>query len=158
MERTNEPSTRRVRDAGMTFPEVLVSIVLTGTLAVAALGTLRASIRASETDRDHVNAHAWLQTASDVLYGAPRMDCGTEAASAEATVRSYYQSVVRSTTNPQGWAASNIEVVAPVLFWDGTSTYQATCYDDAGINLQLIRIQVRGPDGRIVESVEVVKG
>ena len=142
----------------MTFPEVLVSIVLTGTLAVAALGTLRASIRASVTDRDHVNAHAWLQTASDVLYGAERMDCGTEAASAEATVRTHYQDIIRTTVNPQGWPAASIEVVAPVLFWDGTSSYQATCYDDAGINLQLIRIQVRDPSGNIVESVEVVKG
>ena len=93
-----------------------------------------------------------------MLYGAERMDCGTEAAAAESTVRTHYQDIIRTTVNPQGWPATSIEVVAPVLFWDGTSTYQATCYDDAGINLQLIRIQVRDPSGQIVESVEVVKG
>ena len=146
------------RDGGFSLPEVLMSIVLIGMLATAAMVTLRTAVRASATDRDHANAHAWLQTAADVLYGAPRQDCGTQTASQEPAVRAFYQDVVRTTANPQDWPADNIEVVGPVLFWDGESTYQATCYDDAGINLQLIKIQVRAPDGRIVESVEVVKG
>lgn len=146
------------RDKGFSLVEILVSIVLLGVVSTAAMVTLRTSVRASSLDRDHANAHAWLQTASDVLYGSPRMDCGTTTSSQEALVRAYYQSVVRTTENPQDWPATQIEVVGPVLFWDGTSRYQSTCYDDAGINLQLITLQVRAPDGKIVESVQVVKG
>lgn len=142
----------------MTLVEVMVAIVLTGTLAVTGIVCLRASIVASAIDRDHANAHAWLQTASDVLYGAALVDCGTQTSSNAAAVASAYEAIAQGTSNPQGWPASQITVVRPVKFWDGTSTYQGTCYDDAGINLQLIQLQVRGPDGRIVESVEIVKG
>ena len=97
-------------------------------------------------------------TPDDVLYGVERQDCGTTTASLESTVRAYYESVIRTTSNPAGWPSTNIEVVSPVKFWDGQSTYQATCYDDLGINLQLITLRVRNADGKIVETVEIVKG
>lgn len=146
------------RDAGMTLVETLVSIMLVGTLAVSALVTLRTTIVASTLDRDHANAHAWLQTASDVLYGAEREDCGTQALSREADLRAIYQDIIRGTENPEGWPADRISVVGPVKFWDGVSAYGNVCYDDAGINLQLIKLEVRDPANRIVESVEIVKG
>ncbi len=146
------------RDEGMSLVEVMVAIVLTGTLAVTGMVCLRASIVASATDRDHANAHAWLQTASDVIYGAERVDCGTPLSTDAEAVAVAYEVIARGTSNPQGWPAGKISVVRPVKFWDGTSTYQSTCYDDSGINLQLIQLQVRAPDGRIVESVEIVKG
>lgn len=145
-------------DRGVSYVEILVSVVLLGMVVSALLVTLRTSIDASQLNRDHTNAHAWLQTATDVLYGSPREDCGTETASRATEIADVYESILRTTTNPEGWPADNIEVVRPVLFWDGTSQYQTTCYDDSGINLQLITIQVRGLDGRIVESVQVVKG
>lgn len=150
--------TRRARDSGQSLVEVLIAIVLTGTLAVAGMITLRASIVGSTLDRDHANAHAWLQTASDVLYGAAREDCGTEAASTAAAVADAYDAIIRTTPNPRNWDPSLIEVVRPVVFWDGQSSYQNTCFDDSGINLQLVTIQVRAPDGKIVESVQIVKG
>ena len=133
-------------------------VVLIGMVVTAILATLRTSVTASSLNRDHTNAHAWLQSASDVLYGSAREDCGTESLSREPNLRAAYEQTVRSTTNPEGWPADNIRVVPPVLFWDGDSTYQTTCFDDAGVNLQLITLEVRGLDGRIVESVQVVKG
>jgi hypothetical protein len=150
-------SDRRV-DRGSSLVEILVSVVLIGMVVTAVLVTLRTSVSASSTNRDHVNGHAWLQSASDVLYGSAREDCGTEALSREPQVRAAYEAIVRTTANPEGWPAEQISVVPPVLFWDGDSTYQTTCYDDSGVNLQLITIEVRGPNGRIVESVQVVKG
>ena len=147
----------RRRDAGPSLVEVLVAIMLTGTLAVAGMVTLRASITGSTLGRDHANAHAWLQTASDVLYGAPRTDCGTEAATDAAAVADAYEVVIRGTPNPRGWDPSLIKVVRPVQFWDGKSSYQGICYS-SGVNLQLVTIEVRGPDGRVVESVQIVKG
>jgi type II secretory pathway pseudopilin PulG len=148
----------RAHDRGNTFLEVLLAITITGLLMTGILAALRTTVDASTLDRDHANAHAWLQTATDVLYQAELEDCGTQAASAEPAVRAAYQAIVRSTSNPKGWPEGNIEILAPVLFWDGRSSYQSTCYDDIGISLQLITIQVRGLDGRIVESVQVVKG
>lgn len=122
------------------------------------LTTLDVTIQASATERDHANAHAWLQTASDVLYGIERHDCGTVAAADEAGVRTFYENEVKSiATNPEGWPADKIRIVPPVLFWDG-EFYQSTCYDDQNINLQLITIEVRNLDDEIVETVQVVKG
>jgi hypothetical protein len=142
----------------MSLVEALISIVLVGTLSVAGMVTLRTTVIASSLDRDHANAHAWLQTASDVLYGTEREDCGTQAASREADMRQVYTDIIRGTENPEGWDPENISIVPPIQFWDGVSAYGDICYDDAGINLQLIEIEVRDPAGKIVESVEIVKG
>lgn len=121
------------------------------------LTALTVTVSASATERDHANAHAWLQTAADVLYGEQRIDCGTIASSDPVTVFNAYNAAVKSTSNPEGWDSSRIRVTPPVLFWDG-DTYQSTCYDDENINLQLITIEVRNPNDEIVETVQVVKG
>lgn len=146
-------------DVGVTLIEVLISIVLLGLGISMMLTLLSVTITASTTERDHANAHAWLQTASDVLYGAPRADCNDNVANAtdEQAVFDQYQPIVTSADNPEGWDSSNIEIVRPILFWDG-DIYQSVCYDDENINLQLITIQVKNPAGEIVESVQVVKG
>lgn len=146
-------------DVGTSLVEIVVSIALMGITIVAMLTTMATAVRSSALDRDHINAHAWLQSASDVLYGFDRLDCGTELVSDEATIRATYQSFIQdNSTNPEGWPKTNLTVVGPVKFWDGLSNYQSTCYDDSGINLQLITLQVRAPDGQIIETVEVVKG
>ena len=135
-----------------------MAIVLLGTGVIAMLSTLDVTIQASATERDHANAHAWLQTASDVLYGLERYDCGTVTAADELGVRTLYETEMKSiATNPEGWPADNIRVVPPVLFWDG-EFYQSVCYDDQNINLQLITIEVRNLENKIVETVQVVKG
>jgi Tfp pilus assembly protein PilX len=152
-----ERTPERRRDRGTSLVEILMAIVLLGTAVGAMLTTMRVTINASALQRDHANAHAWLQSAADVLYGAPRADCGTQTVSRQTEVRNTYQGIVSGTENPENWPSSNIEVVSPVLFWDGDE-YQLTCYDDDGVNLQLITIQVRNLDGRIIESVQVVKG
>lgn len=144
-------------DNGTSLIEILISVVLLGLVVSAMLTTLTVTINASAIERDHANAHAWLQIATDVLYGEEREDCGTPLLSRQNDVFTAYNSVVKGTDDPEGWGSSNIAVVPPVLFWDGDG-YQSVCYDDENINLQLITIQVRNPDGEIVESVQVVKG
>lgn len=148
-------SRRRQRDSGASLIEVLIAIVLLGTGVVAMLSTLNVTIQASATERDHANAHAWLQTASDVLYGAERRSCTTYT---QLEIQTFYETTIRSgPTNPEGWPLDHIRVVSPVLFWDG-EIYQNTCYDHLNINLQLIEIEVRNLDNQIVETVQVVKG
>ena len=157
---------RNDQDRGVSMVEILVSVVLLGTVVVAVLTTIRASVTASALNRDHANAHAWLQTATNVLYGSERVDCGTELdtpaqfALKQNEVWSSYDSIAKGTSaaNPEGWPAAQISVVFPVEFWDGDSYQSVKCYDDFDINLQLITLQVAAPDGRIVESVQMVKG
>lgn len=154
---TDHPTVPRP-DPGLSLIEILIALVLIGAAGSAGLVTLRTSVTASAINRDHANAHAWLQTASDVLYGEPRGDCGSTSSGRKAALKAEYQTAIRNkTSNPQGWPATHL-TVTEVLFWDGRSSYQNTCYDDYGINLQLITLQVTNPDGRIVESVQIVKG
>jgi type II secretory pathway pseudopilin PulG len=137
--------------------EILISVVLLGLAVSAMLSTLQITIHASATERDHANAHAWLQTASDVVYRLERMECGTDGAVAdEDAVREFYQqSIWDLADNPEDWPDAKIEVIEPVLFWNG-SVYQDVCYYQTG--LQLITIRVRNLNDEIVETVQVVKG
>jgi prepilin-type N-terminal cleavage/methylation domain-containing protein len=152
---SSEPDRPRV-DQGFSLVEVLVSIMLIGTVTVAMLTTLRISVKASALDRDHINSHAWLQTATDILYGDERVDCGTVAAADENAVFTAYDLVVQGAPKPLNWNGT-IEIVRPILFWNG-DVYTSTCYDDMGINLQLITLRVKGPDNKIIESIQIVKG
>lgn len=154
-DRAGDPCTRAHdrRDVGATLVEILIAIVILGIGVTSMLTMLTVTIKASATERDHANAHAWLQTGADVLYGLDRVDCDEPA----STVHSTYEAAVKGTSNPEGWPASNITVIPPVLYWDG-DIYQSTCYDNEGIALQLITLEVRNPQGQIVETVQVVKG
>ena len=102
------------RDRGVSLIEILIAVVLLGLGVTAMLGTLMVTIQASATERDHANAHAWLQTASDALYRVQRMQCGTDGAVGdEQAVRAFYQQEIRDLAdNPEGWPDANLEVVA----------------------------------------------
>ena len=143
-------------DGGFSLVEVLCAIVLIGMVTVAMLVTLRVSVKASSLDRDHINSHAGLQGATDILYGYDRIDCGTVASPDETGVWTAYNNYVQSAPKPLNWNGT-IEIVRPILFWNG-DTYTPTCYDDLGINLQLITLRVHGPDNKIIESIQIVKG
>lgn len=146
------------RDAGTGLIEIVISITLLGIGVVAMLTSLTVTVNASAIERDHANAHAWLQTASDVLYGLDRVDCGSQGSPQEVAVRTSYENDIKAiATNPEAWPPDRITVVPPVLFWDGEN-YQNDCFDDESINLQLITMEVRNLDDEIVESVQVVKG
>ena len=157
---------RRRRDSGTTLVEILVSIVLIGTAVVSTLGALRISIIGGTIHRDHANAHAWLQSASDVLYAAEKRDCDTSLGDGgRADIIATYQPVVDAVVNPEGWTNSQIKVVG-LEFWNATDTdgdgiveyrFGTVCQDSINLSLQRVTLEVRSPDGRIIEQVELVK-
>ncbi len=157
---------RGPKDSGVTLIEILVSIVLIGTAVVATLGALRISIIGGTVHRDHANAHAWLQSASDVLYASEREDCDTTLPDGgRSQIIDVYQPVVDAVANPESWANSQIEVVG-LEFWNASDTdndgiveyrFGATCQDSINLSLQRVTLEVRSPDGRIIEQVELVK-
>ncbi len=152
----------------MSLVEILVSIVLLGTVVVAVVTALRTTVIATGIERDHARAHQWLQSAAGVLQASPRESCGAlDGVSAEAKMRVQYQQVLRDdTASPEGWDEWQIRIVEPVQVWDGArywdprtadSESRPSCYEPV-YQLQLITIEVRSPDGRIVETRQVVKG
>ena len=153
------------RDTGFTLIEVLIAIVLLGGVIAGTMATLQATTLSGEIHRDHSRAHAWLQSASDVLYAAPKVQCNmTDADKGELTVRTTYDAIIDAAPKPAEWSAWQIKVVPKVKFWNSANLdtdpdleyfFGSDC--DPSLQLQLIEIQVASPSGRIIESVEIVK-
>ena len=152
----------------MSLIEIMVSLVLLGTLVSATLVGLSTTINASALDRDHANAHAWLQSAADMLYAREIIICGTydplDQVNDLALIADQYDQTIKQTENPEGWPDSSIEVIG-LEWWSidiaadglGTEAWGSQC--DAGdTNLQKVALRVSAEDGRIVEEVEVIIG
>lgn len=153
-------------DSGTTLIEILVCIVLIGTIVVSTLGALRVSVVSGAIHRDHANAHAWLQSASDVLYALEREDCDTLLPDGgKSQIIATYQPVVDAVANPENWTNSQIKVVG-LEFWNASDTdgdgiveyrFGPVCQDSINLSLQRVTLEVRSPSGKIIEQVELVK-
>jgi prepilin-type N-terminal cleavage/methylation domain-containing protein len=158
-------TTHPQRRDGFTIVECLIAIVLLGGVIAGTLAALRASTVGGSIQRDHARAHAWLQSASDILYAADKVNCNTADADAgEAKVRAAYDVIIRSVPNPPEWAEWQLRFVRGVQFWNSANTdadpdieffFGANC--DPSLGLQLIELEVRSPNGNIIETVELVK-
>jgi prepilin-type N-terminal cleavage/methylation domain-containing protein len=154
------------RDRGVSFIELLVAIVLLGTVIVAVLTALRATVIATTVERDHSKSQQWLQSAVGVLEAAPFGDCtATTAAQVPTsynTIRTDYENSIRSlATRPEGFVAPAQISVTSIDVWNGTAytsfTSQAECLDNNDLRQQLVTISARNTSGKITETVEVVK-
>ncbi len=150
----------------MTLVEILVSVVLISTAVVATLTTLRVSIVAGTVHRDHSNAYAWLQSASDVLYAQAKEDCNTAAPDGgKSAILAKYQPVVDAVANPETWSNTQIRII-DLKFWNATDTdndgiveyrFGTVCQDSINLALQQLTIEVTSPNGKIIEQVELIK-
>jgi type II secretory pathway pseudopilin PulG len=146
------------RDAGVSFIELLVAIVLVGMAVVGTLAAVRATVIGSRLERDHSRAQAWLQSAMEELQSAERVGCDPVGDPPSVPdVRGLYEETIQvEALGPDGWDPQTQLSITSVQYWDG-STYQSQCFDDAGFRLQLVTIQVTSPDGEVLEDVAVVK-
>ncbi len=152
-------STRSRCDGGFTLVETLIALVLLGTSVIAVVVGLRITIVGTTIERDHAKAYQWLQSANGVVQAMDRVSCE----GGEAGVRDAYEERIRlHVVNPPGWDEEQLSVLAPVKAWNGHA-YRSPgeddpyCRDSDGFNLQLITLQVTSPDGRIIETLQVVK-
>ena len=157
------------RDGGATLVEIIMAVVLMGLTVVATMSLLTATVGASRLDRDHSNAHAWLQTASDMLYAREPVDCDetlTVPADIEArrqAIMTEYRNTIRETENPEDWPEGNIEII-DLLFWhyardaSTNGVQEGWVTDRCTTKLQLVELRVRDQTGDIIEEVEVIIG
>lgn len=148
-------------DRGFTFVEVLVSIVLMGTVVIALLAAVRATVIGTSVERDHSKAQQWLQSAVGVIEAFDFANCNTVLTGTD--IETAYQNAINDPVNgakrPFGFPNATIDVGVPQI-WDGTQyvdfSSQAVCYDQFLLRQQLVTVTVADPDG-IIESVEMVK-
>lgn len=153
------PSPVDAPDRGSSFVEVLVAVVLLGTIVVATLTGLRAAVVGSSVDENSARAYAWLQAAGDEVYFAPYLDCDTNSA---AAIESAYQTAVDGATRPTGWGGAVIDVSSVQFLSRNGADEQwgATCATgdpDSPLYAQLVTIVVSDPDGDFTATVEVIK-
>ncbi len=159
-------------DRGSSLIEILISVVLLGTVVIATLGATVASVIGTGVGRDHAKAYQWLQSAGGVLQAADRIGCDHDPANeptdaaftdGEEKVRVGYENSIRDVVvSPIEWQDSQITVLYPVKVWDGNKYWEPAtapkpCFDADGYLLQLITLQVTSPDGDIIETIQVVK-
>jgi Tfp pilus assembly protein PilV len=171
-ERDHSIESRSEPDRGSSLIEILISVVLLGTVVVATLGATTSSVIGTRVARDHAKAYQWLQSAGGVLQASERAGCDYDPvnepadaafADGEEKVRLTYQNRIRTgVVNPPTWEDRQITVLYPVKIWDGNNYWEPAtapqpCYDADGYLLQLVTLQVTSPDGRIIETIQVVK-
>jgi prepilin-type N-terminal cleavage/methylation domain-containing protein len=147
------------RDCGVSLIEILITIVILGVVGSAVLTGLRTTIIGSAVERDHARAHQWLQSATEVLVNdVPWEDCDpADSAASAATLQASYQTQLQANSAivPAKWKGFQIVVPDLVEFAGASGAYGATCLETE--DRQRITIQVRAPDYKIIETVEVVK-
>jgi Tfp pilus assembly protein PilV len=145
-------------DRGETLIELLIAVVLLGSVVGATLVAMSTTVRSTLWERERATAQMWIQSAVEALEETTALDCNEDGRT-EVSLRADYEAAIRSSVEPPpGWSAEQIRVVPPVLFWDTNNQFQSVCYDDVGLDLQLVEIEVSSSGGSVVESVEVVIG
>lgn len=158
---TRGVTTRAVRDAGVTFVEILVAIVLLGTAVIGTLAAVRTTIISTDIERDHAKAQQWLVSAAGAVEGAPFADCQSPPTTGSYdTVRVSYQNAVNTASKPAGFAG--IAQVVDVEVWNGDDfepyvAHGPICFDDTLLRQQRVTIEVRATTGSTVESIQLIK-
>lgn len=166
---TEQPdgTTLASRDIGTTFIELLVSIVLLGTIVIAVLVSLQVSTTASVVDSNQARANAYLHDASDAVYEAQRVSCTSGA----AAVASAYQTAVTPVPPPEGWAGITVQVTnvqfltspdpnSNVFTWGSDCREGVTPvgdYTDFPLLSQKVTLEVTSPNGNLTKVLETVK-
>lgn len=148
--RSDEPSTSR-RDAGVTFVEIVVTIVLMGVVVVPILAAVRTSIQASTISEVAAEVETVLVNAVDRVSRAPRpaFSCDPDLTGP-----------ARAAAETHGWDPSL--VVVRHRHWTGSawSPWGEPC-PASGYSTHLVQsveITVTDPEGRVSRTLEVVKG
>ena len=140
------------RDAGSTFLEILVAIVLLGTVVVGILAAMRTGVLASSTSREVAKVETALLNASDRVSRAP-LKCAVDGyvPYAEAAI--------------SGWDGDGEATVSvrhlqydPAQGVFAASTWVASpCPSSGSAQVQRITITITGPDRNVSRSMDVIK-
>lgn len=139
------------RDAGSTFLEVLIAIVLLGTVVVGILAAMRAGVIASSTSREAAKVETALLNASDRVSRAP-LKC------VDGGYVPYVEAAIA------GWeGAGSATVTVKHLQYDQEkgvfeeSHWVAGACPASGSQVQKVEITITGPDREVTRTIEVVK-
>lgn len=137
-----------VRDRGVTLIEILVTIVLTGTIVIAIMAAIRTSIVASSTVYEAAELETVLLNATDRVDRAPQL-CN-------------YEQYVDAAALAAGWTANETTVTVEHLVSNtgnpATDWAPQPCPDDVQpFDVQRLVVTASTPDGSITRKITMVK-
>lgn len=142
------------RDGGFTLVEIIIAIVLLGTVVLAVLGAAQANIIASSHSRAAARVESVIVNVADRINRAPK--------SCDYTI--YAQAAVMT----EGWAADRVTIQQSHYAYNGyhdgavDSDWQSGACA-VGITappellVQKLSITVTDPDGKVTRTIELVK-
>ncbi len=159
---------------GFTLVEVLIALVLLGTIVITVMIGMRTIIAASSTSDEQAKVEAVLTSAADRLRAADYVPC--------PGVDGDYAHLSAAAAASVGWDASQVSII-DIQYWDPTLggadddgdyvdadggwqevnslVTPSGCQSDINLTtsrtLQKIVMQVSSPDASIVRTIEVVK-
>ncbi len=130
------------RDAGYSFVETVVAIVLMGTVILGILTAVRTSVQASSVAFESAQTETVLKNAADWVQRAEQMCDYDEYVEAAAEAADWEPSL----------AASSSE-----LLNRGGATWEPDCSNVSSSDVQRVTISVTSPNRGITRSLMVVK-
>jgi hypothetical protein len=151
--------TQSSNDGGYTFVEIVITITLLAVVVVPILNAVVTSIEASSRSRSAAQVETLVVNAADRVNRAPKA-CD-------------YYNYARAAVVSRGWDASSVTKFEQAYYEPALSGPAEIDLAQAGhwvfgssacrldepseLEVQLVRIQISSPDGKVSRTIEVVK-
>jgi prepilin-type N-terminal cleavage/methylation domain-containing protein len=147
-------------DRGYTLIEMLVAIVLMGSIVLAIVGGMWAVVRASSMNDDRAKVQAILGAAGDSVVNYKHWNC--------PEVNGAYVEYVQKAAAAVSWPADSVAITEYEYWnpetrdWDPTNTIQGSgCNEGAGLTInktmQRLTITATSPGSGYSNSIQIVK-
>ena len=149
-----------VTDRGYTLVEMLVAIVLMGTIVLAIMGGMWAVVRASAQNDERAKVQAVLGAAGDGISNYRYIAC--------PEIDEGYEPFGQKAAAAVGWPLDSVEIVAYQYWnpdtetWDENNSIQGDeCNPNVGLTtsktLQKLTIRAAAPGGGYTATIDIVK-
>jgi len=151
-------------DEGYTLIEMLIAIILMGTVVLSIMGGMWAVVRASAQSDERAKVQAILGSAGDALTNYGHINCPEP----DDDQLNTYLGLVQKGATTVGWSLGVVQITDYQFYnpatgtWDQNNSVQGTqCDPGAGLTpektMQKMTITVTSPTGQYVQSVDIVK-
>jgi len=142
------------RDHGFSLVEIVITIVLMGTVLIAIMNASITGIKASSASTDLAQIETVLQNAADRVNRAPlKCDYGMYV---QAAAQAAHWSPTQATATYR-WFQPGADATAPGSWKTAPDGFGCSTPGVAGKDVQLVTITIVSPNGRVTRSMQVVK-
>lgn len=151
--------TRSSNDGGYTFVEIVITIALLAVVIVPILNAVVTSIEASSRSRSAAQVETLVVNAADRVNRAPKACDYYNYARAAVVSRGWDESSVtnfeQAYYEPSLSGPAQVDLAAAGHWVFGSTACRLD--EPSELEVQLVRIQVTSPDGKVSRTIEVVK-